>query len=107
MLFLQYLYNLSNPELEDQVNDRRSFQKFVGIGFNTTVPDFTSIWRFKERLIEKGLNDKLFSTILKSLEEKSLLLKKGSIVDATIIELSNKPLSNKKREKLEDTPLPK
>jgi len=31
MLFLQYLYNLSNPELEDQVNDRLSFQKFVGI----------------------------------------------------------------------------
>jgi IS5 family transposase len=104
MLFLQYLYNLSNPELEDQVNDRLSFQKFVGIGFNTTVPAFTTIWRFKERLIEKGLNDKLFSTILKSLEEKSLLLKKGSIVDATIIESSNKPLSNKKRKKLEDAP---
>jgi len=104
MLFLQYLYNLSNPELEDQVNDRLSFQKFVGIGFNTTIPDFSTIWRFKERLIEKGLNDKLFSSILKSLDDKSLLIKKGTIVDATIIESSNRPLSKKKREKLEKTP---
>ncbi len=104
MLFLQYLYNLSDPELEDQVNDRLSFQKFVGIGFTTTIPDFTTIWRFRERLIEEQLNDKLFEKILGYIDEKGLLIKKGTIIDATIIESSNRPLSKKKRKELETTP---
>ena len=101
MLFLQFLYNLSDPELEDQVNDRLSFQKFVGIGFTTTIPDYTTIWRFRERLIEEKINDKIFEKILEYVESKDLLVKKGTIIDATIIESSNRPLSKKKREELE------
>jgi transposase, IS5 family len=104
MLFLQYLYNLSDPELEDQVNDRLSFQNFVGVSFTTTIPDYTTIWRFRERLIEKRLNDKLFDTILGYLESKNLLVKKGTIIDATIIDSVNRPLSDKKREELEEKP---
>ena len=63
MLFLQHLYNLSDPELEDQVNDRLSFQHFAEIDYTTTVPDFTTIWRFKEALIQENLMDKLFDLI--------------------------------------------
>jgi transposase, IS5 family len=100
MLFLQYLYNLSDPELEDQVNDRLSFQRFVGVSFTTTVPDFTTIWRFRERLIEHKLNDKLFELILGYLESHNLLVKKGTIIDATIINSANRPLSDKKRAEL-------
>ncbi len=84
MLFLQHLYNLSDPELEDQVNDRLSFQHFAGIDYSTSVPDFTTIWRFKESLIKNDLMDKLFNLILSSIEDKGLLLKKGTCVDATI-----------------------
>ena len=104
MLFLQYLYNLSDPELEDQVNDRLSFQSFVGVSFTTTIPDFTTIWRFRERLIENKLNDKLFELILGCLESHNLLVKKGTIIDATIINSVNRPLSDKKREELEKAP---
>ena len=43
MLFLQHLHNLSDPELEDQVNDRLSFQKFAGIDYTTSVPDYSTI----------------------------------------------------------------
>ena len=104
MVFLQHLYNLSDPELEDQVNDRISFQRFVGADFTTTIPDFTTIWRFKERLISEGINDILFSKILAFIESKNLLLKKGTIVDATIIQSSGRPLSKKKRKKLKENP---
>lgn len=104
MLFLQYLYNLSDPELEDQVNDRLSFQRFIGADIMTTIPDYTTIWRFRERLIEEELNDKLFDKILSYLEAKKLLLKKGTIIDATIIESSNRPISKNKREELEENP---
>ncbi|MCK5267770.1 MAG: IS5 family transposase [Spirochaetes bacterium] len=104
MLFLQYLYNLSDPELEDQVNDRLSFQSFVGVSFTTTIPDFTTIWRFRERLIENKLNDKLFDLILGYLESHNLLVKKGTIIDATIIDSVNRPLSDKKRAELKEAP---
>ncbi len=104
MLFLQHLYNLSDPELEDQVNDRLSFQRFAGIDYTTTVPDFTTIWRFKEALIAEGLTDKLFDLILGPIKSKGLLLKKGTSVDASIVESTTKPLSKERRAELEGKP---
>ena len=104
MLFLQHLHNLSDPELEDQVNDRLSFQKFTEIDYSTSVPDYTTIWRFKERLIKHNLMDKLFELINSFIQAKSLFVKKGTLVDATIISSTNKPLSHKKREALEKNP---
>ena len=102
MLFLQHLYNLSDPELEDQVNDRLSFQHFAGIDYTTTVPDFTTIWRFKESLIKEDLMDKLFVLILSFIESKGLLIKKGTCVDASIVQSTTRPLSKERREELEE-----
>lgn len=104
MLFLQHLYNLSDPELEDQVNDRLSFQRFAGIGYTATVPDFTTIWRFKEALVREGLGDKLFDLVLDMIDAKGVLIKKGTSVDATIIESTTKPLSKERRAELEKKP---
>jgi transposase, IS5 family len=101
MLFLQHLYNLADPELEDQLLDRRSFRDFVGITSDTEVPDFTTVWLFKEALVAHGLMDGLFESIVAQLESRQLVLKKGTIVDASIIESSNRPLSKKKRRELE------
>ena len=104
MLFVQYLYNLSDPELEDQLYDRLSFQRFVGLDFSQQIPDFTTLWRFKERLVELKLMDALFTLILESLDQKGLLIKKGTAVDATIIPSTNRPLSKEKRAALEAHP---
>ena len=52
MLFLQYAFNLGDEELEDQLIDRLSFQRFVGINFDQEIPDFTTLWNFKEALIQ-------------------------------------------------------
>ncbi len=104
MVFLQHLYNLSDPELEDQVNDRLSFQHFGGISYTTSVPDFTTIWCFKEDLVKEDLMDELFDLILSFIESKGLVLKKGTCVDATIIQSSTKPLSKERREELSKSP---
>jgi IS5 family transposase len=98
----QHLYNLSDPELEDQLLDRLSFRSFVGITSDTEVPDFTTVWVFKEKLVEHGLMDSLFDSIVTQLESRHLVLRKGTIVDASIIESSNRPLSKKKRAELEE-----
>ena len=100
MLFLQHLYNLSDPELEDQLNDRLSFQRFCGIPLSEEVIDFTTFWRFKERLAEQGLPSLIFEQINAHLEDKGLFVKQGTIVDASIIASSGRPLSDKKREEL-------
>ncbi len=97
MLFVQCLYNLSDSELEDQLYDRLSFQVFVGLDFSQQIPDSTTLWRFKERLVAFKLIDELFALILESPEEKGLLVKKGTAVDATIIKSTNHPLSKEKR----------
>jgi IS5 family transposase len=105
-LFLQSMYNLSDPQLEEQLSDRISFQRFVGIGSAHSIPDFTTVWRFKEALIKAGLNDSIFEEIVTQLEKKQMILKRGTIVDATVIPSENRPLSAQKRQELEKEPSP-
>jgi transposase, IS5 family len=89
-LILQYLYNLSDPGLEDALIDRISFQRFIGLSFDEEIPDFTTIWRFREKLVRNGIHDKLFKNILKDMEKRGHILKKGTLVDATIVEAARK-----------------
>ena len=96
ILFVQYLYNMSDPELEDQLNDRLSFQHFVGLNMNSKVPDFTTIWRFRDSLIKYDLLDGLFELVIKECDNKGLIFKRGTIVDSTIIKSVNRPLSKEK-----------
>ena len=94
ILFIQFLYNLSDPALEDALIDRLSFQRFVGFGFDEEIPNFSTIWRFRERLIKADILDTLFDKIIAMLEERKLVLRKGTLIDATIVHAARKP--NKK-----------
>jgi IS5 family transposase len=85
-LLLAQFYNLSDPELEEQVNDRLSFQKFLGLSITEDCPDETTYCRFRNRLHEAGLFEELFRKATDQLEAKGMMLKKGSIVDASLIE---------------------
>lgn len=104
MLFLQYTFNLSDEELEDQLIDRLSFQQFVGLRYDQEIPDFTTVWHFKEALVKNKLMDAVFASIVGQIEAKGLILKKGTIVDATIISSANRPLSRQRRDELEEKP---
>lgn len=97
-IFLQHFYGLSDPQLEEQLQDRYSFQQFVGMSSAGKAPDFTSIWRFKDELTKADLGEKLFHEINAQLDEQGLFVRKGSILDATIIESANRPLSKKARQ---------
>lgn len=100
LLFLQYLFDLSDPELEDQVLDRESFQEFAGITSSQPVPDFTTLWRFKELLATRGTLDQLFAQVGAMLEARGLVLKRGTIVDATVVASTHRPLTHEARETL-------
>jgi transposase, IS5 family len=90
-LLLQSLYGLSERELEDALNDRLSFKRFVGLSLEETAPDHTVLNRFRNRPIAEGLLEKLFADLARQLEKAGVILKRGTILDATLIEAVSSP----------------
>jgi IS5 family transposase len=85
ILVLQSLYNLSDEQTEFLIRDRLSFMRFLGLGLEDAVPDATTIWLFREALVEADLIGKLFERFGQHLEAKGYLARGGQIVDATIV----------------------
>src|SRR5260221_2158282 len=84
--FLQQWFNLSDPQAEDAIYDSESMRRFVGVELgDEVVPDETAILRFRHLLAQHGLTEAIFDSITGLLEERRLLLRAGTIVDATII----------------------
>lgn len=84
--FLQQWFDLSDPAAEDAIYDSESMRRFAGIELGEdTVPDESTILRFRHLLEEHDLTKAIFAEIGALLDEKGLLLKHGTIVDATII----------------------
>ena len=95
-LLLQSLYSLSDLELEEALCDRLSFRRFVGLGLEETIPDFTVLNRFRNLLIEADLLEKLFGELDRQLEEAGVILKRGTMLDATLIEAVAAPPSGER-----------
>ena len=85
MLVLQQLFNLSDEELEFQVNDRRSFEEFVGLGVMNRIPDATTVAFFRERLRKAGVIEELFEMFEGYLRSQGLQARGGQIIDATLV----------------------
>ena len=85
-LLLQSLYGLSDAQLEEALGDRLSFRRFVGLSLVDAVPDHTTICRFRLLLIDEGLLEKLFAELDRQLEQAGVILKRGTMLDATLIE---------------------
>jgi IS5 family transposase len=85
-LLVGSLYGLSERELEDALADRLSFRRFVGLGLEESVPDHSTLNRFRNELVRLGLYEKLFAELDKQLEVAGVVLKRGTMLDATVIE---------------------
>lgn len=79
-------FGLSDPQLEECLKDRLSFRRFVGLSLNDSTPDETTFVRFRTRLSEAKLDRLLFDATVTHLDNLGLIIKDGSLVDATIIE---------------------
>ena len=96
---LQNLYDLSDMGTVAEVIDSRAFSEFCGVDSSNQVPDGDTLGRFRHILEENGIQQKLFAQVVQCLTEKGLILKKGTIVDSTII---SAPSSTKNKEKKRD-----
>jgi IS5 family transposase len=84
-LLLAQLYDLSDAELEQALNDRVSFRRFLGLALEHDAPDHTTLCRFRNRLSAAGIADRLFGELDRQLEARGFLLKRGTMVDATMV----------------------
>ena len=83
-MLLQAWYNLSDPELEFQCHDRLSFRNFLG--FPEKIPDFSTIWRIRDRLETDGVDTLIWAELQHQLDSKGFKVEKGTIQDAAFIE---------------------
>jgi transposase, IS5 family len=93
LLLLQQWHGLSDEGLEAAVDDRLSFRRFAGIPLAESVPDHSSIWRFREELARRDLAARLLAEVNRQLDAKGLILRRGTLIDATILEAAARPPS--------------
>jgi IS5 family transposase len=90
LLLLQSLYDLTDQGIEEALDDRLSFRRFVGLPLDVPAPDHSAIWRFRQKLAGERL-EALFVAINDQLDAHGLLLRKGTLIDATLMRSKARP----------------
>ena len=101
-LLLQKWFHIdSDPELENQINDRLSFKNFLDLSFSKASPDHSTFSRFRARLSKKAM-DQINSEILRQFEAQGLTINEGIAVDARLVKSASRPISNDKIKEVRD-----
>lgn len=79
------LYNLSDEQFEYQLRDRLSFMRFLGLGLEDRVPDATTVWLYREQLVQAEVVDELFDAFDAHLKAQGWLAMGGQMIDASIV----------------------
>jgi IS5 family transposase len=85
VLLLQRWYGQSDPAMEEALYDRLSFRRFVGLALEDDTPDHSTIFRFRDEITRRGLMQPLMSELMRQLDGRGVLLKQGTLIDATIV----------------------
>ena len=85
IVLLQQWRMLSDPAAEEAVRDRLSFRRFCGLPLEVETPDHASIWRFRQAIDKLGLSVALLAEVNRQLDARGFVIKRGTLVDATII----------------------
>ena len=107
ILVLQALYSLSDEATEFQIKDRLSFQRFLGMGLEGTVPDATTVWLFRERLVKAKAIDRLFARFDAALKDRGYLAMGGQIIDATVVPAPKQRNTQEEKTAIKEGRIPK
>jgi transposase, IS5 family len=89
-LLLQQWHGLSDPALEASIEDRLSFRRFCGFALDAETPDHVTIHRFRETLRQLGLADRVFEEVNRQIDNRGLILRQGTLIDASLIDAAVK-----------------
>lgn len=103
---LRRIYNLSFDQIEYQINDRLSFMRFLGIGFHEKVLDTRTIWDFENRLAQAEVMEELFCMFDEKLEAEGLITHKGTIIDATFVDVPRQRNRREENQKIKAGEIP-
>jgi IS5 family transposase len=106
IVMLQQWYNLSDEGIEYQINDRLSFQRFLGLECGEKVPDGNTLWDFKEALANAGIERELFDLFNEYLDEEGIIAHNGRIVDATFVTVEKRHTTKKDDNSLKEGDVP-
>ncbi|MDR0287325.1 MAG: IS5 family transposase [Clostridiales bacterium] len=106
ILVLQFLYNVSDEQMEYQINDRLSWKRFLKLTLSDKAPDRTTIWEFRELLTNSGCYDTLFTLFNEQMENLGIITRKGSIVDATFEDAPKPRNTREQNEQLKKGKIP-
>ncbi len=84
-LLVEAWWNLSDPKAKQLLRNDLRFRRFLGVGLVGKTPDRNTLWRFGDELSKRGLAERLVAEVDRQLREKGLVLRRGSLVDATLI----------------------
>lgn len=106
VLILQRYYNLSDEQIEYQINDRFSFMRFLNLSIADDIPDSRTVWKFKEQLIDLKLIEPIFNIFLKQLENLGMVLNEGKIIDASFIEVPKQRNTKEENKQIKEGEIP-
>jgi IS5 family transposase len=89
VVLLQQWHNLSDPAAEEAIEDRRSFRRFLGLNLDEKAPDHSTLHRFRDRIAP--IMQELLAEVNRQIDAKGLILRKGTLVDATLIQAAARP----------------
>jgi transposase, IS5 family len=89
-LVLAAWYDLSDVMLAEALSDRASFRRFCGFARDEATPERTAFVRFRRELVERGLDWRIFEAIARDLEKKGATIRKGTLIDASVIGSASK-----------------
>ena len=101
MMLQKWFRIQSDPELENQINDRLSFKKFLDLPFSEPPPDHSTFSRFRNRLSKNAI-DQINTEILRQFENRGLTINEGIAVDARLVKSASRPISNKEIDELRE-----
>ena len=84
-MLVQAWWNLSDPKAEQLLRHALRFRRFLGVGLTGKTPDQNTLWRFRDELAKRGLAEALLAEVDRQLRARGLVLRRGSIVDATLV----------------------
>ena len=106
VLLIQQMHNLSDEQMEFQLLDRLSYQRFVGLRSSSQIPDRTTIWTFKERLIAAGASESIFDAVNRQLAKHGYIARGGQMIDASIVPAPKQSIGKEEKEIVREGAMP-